>query len=242
MTRANEKPSRKGVSAKEAEVLMDLLFHLCGDVSTLTDVDLSRDVVTIRHRVQCEGLSFATKTLPAFGKAILKAYATGTFHRQTAFSCRPGEVLPRFLSGLTSRLFDMKTGALLNDPCYVAAWAIHQVTSFLYKYDLGYPETLRNKVLSNMVEVNNSLCNVALRDSVHPDYRLDAIINTASGLVNRVFSDLSVSNILPSHGPGSTNEGNLKQHKKYCFRRLDELLGKYYPEGEFYRADRKSVV
>lgn len=234
MIRANEKPNHKRTGC-ETESLLGLQLTLLRDIEAITDISLARDIATISFRVEREGLSFLTKTLPAFGKNILSSYNTGTFQSQTAFSRTSGSALPKFLYGLTSRLF-CDTGVLRTNPCYVAAWAVHQITQFLYKYELPYTKEVQDKMLQRMKETDSSLVNIALRSSVHPDYGLESLIFNASHLIGEVLRDFDFTEIYPSHGPGSTNEGTVKQYDKYKFRRPDELLDFSYPQGEYYIA------
>lgn len=82
----------------------------------LSGIDTSRDIQTVTARVEGEGFSFFTITLPAFCKGLEKALAEG-IASSSLFpgfkSVRNGE-LPRFLGGFLEVLFDRETGLLLT--------------------------------------------------------------------------------------------------------------------------------
>lgn len=232
MSRRDEKPI-VGADQYELDVLTDLLNALFTDLSRITSIDVTRDIQTINQRIQHEGLSFVTKTLPAFGKHILQAYSTGQFQRQPAFHTRRGRALPEFLIGFTELLFDKKSGVILDDPCYVSAWAVHQITNLLYKYELPYTWKVEQRVLDDMIRTNEELPMLFGWDPSVNTTRRDKILEFARSAVLDVFGDVSFSQIYPKHGPGATNEGTLNQYEKYRFRALDRL-GNTYPEDDYY--------
>jgi len=82
--------------------------ELCGNIST------SRDFKTIAARVESEGISFLTITLPSFAKDFEKSLDQGqvTDTLFTGFQ-RRGK-LPVFLGGFLRQVFDEYTGRLID--------------------------------------------------------------------------------------------------------------------------------
>lgn len=73
-----------------------------------------RDLKTIRARFKHEGMGFLSKTLSSLDSAILHGIETGTFTCPTSFRKLKGESIPLFLKGLICKMFDPKTGVLLD--------------------------------------------------------------------------------------------------------------------------------
>jgi hypothetical protein len=211
------------------------------DISALADVNLERDIQTINSRYAHEGLSFLCKTLPALAKNILHSLEVGTFQKSEAFACSGSRLLPKFLGGLTERLFDAHTGLIKQDACYVSLWAIQMICFFLYKYELPYSEYTEAQALASMVEVNDNLP----RSFPMEQYPLNEDKGKLLSLASQLASDLllpskedgtgglDLVDIYPRHGSGAVNEGGILPHGKYSFREFDERLESYYPSSTY---------
>lgn len=97
--------------------LVSLLEYLLVDSGRRCSAPYRRDILTISRRVEYEGDSFITITLPRFGQVFERAldqgrlgpsdYA-GIFKRDSSVTC-----LPSFLKGFMSKVFD-STGCFLS--------------------------------------------------------------------------------------------------------------------------------
>jgi hypothetical protein len=131
------------------------------DVCTLHGVstrELDADINTIVVRVENEGISFATKTLPLLDKALLLGLETGTFTTPSNFKRRGA--LPAFTGALLRRVFDVDTGQLLrNDPKEAALCirSLRQVYALFYKLQLPYDQRTLVAFERALVERNASL-------------------------------------------------------------------------------------
>lgn len=110
--------------------LMQLMIQVLKDISIWCDTDTTGDLHEIARRVEHEGLSFLTITLPAFCSDFERSLADGRVD-QTRFvgykrQHRRGS-LPRLFGGLISRVFDQKSGYLLAEPCISSIRALRQV-------------------------------------------------------------------------------------------------------------------
>lgn len=121
---------------KSLTVFLQLVLEESG---TWCDISTARDQEKIARRVEKEGISFYTITLPNFGKDFEKALDQG-FVDPTLFMgfSRPkkGEWLPSFMKGFTGRIFDASTGRLLLDPDKQAIKAVRQCTYLFSKVGL----------------------------------------------------------------------------------------------------------
>lgn len=97
---------------------------------------LDRDFRTIEHRVENEGYGFLTIALPAFCQALERGLADGKFSCPFGFRKSKGSSLPRFLSGLTSEVFDSITGLVKEDHSDNALVSIEQICYFFKKVAL----------------------------------------------------------------------------------------------------------
>lgn len=119
-------------------LLLTTLRSLLDDIQRLQpDVKgLDRDFETIEARVEDEANGFLTVALPAFGKALDKAYASGQFACPAGFKLVPRGSLPRLFSGLTSKVFDDRTGQLKEPPDVDSIVSLRQITMLFKKLSL----------------------------------------------------------------------------------------------------------
>lgn len=194
--------------------LKDKAVHLYSllieDLIALTDEpSLVRDAVTIIHRSTHEGLPFLTRTLPKFGDNFFTSLNEGTFQPLSAFKQKGA--LPKFLYGLTSRVFDADTGDLLEDPCYVAAYAIRQLCYLLYKMEMPYSDEMSTTAVNKVVETDN-----ILDESVTLD-PFDKVLLLAESLISEVLGPFSWEDTIPRHGPGASSHRIDRPWQKYHF-------------------------
>lgn len=104
---------------KSHEKLTTLCSEVFKDFAARCDTDeveLGRDLNTIRSRLKHEGLSFLTITLPAYCQSFERSLEDGQVAHDSFPGWRRVKSLPAFLKGLTSLVFDLATGKVLTDP------------------------------------------------------------------------------------------------------------------------------
>lgn len=74
-----------------------------------------RDMMTIMSRVEHEGISFLTITLPTFGKDFERSLSRGFIDSSCFLSFKKHGAIPAFLQGMLSQVFDQITGGILNE-------------------------------------------------------------------------------------------------------------------------------
>nr|UJQ84983.1 MAG: hypothetical protein 3 [Leviviridae sp.] len=172
------------------------------------DLDLSveRDVDTIRHRCEHEGLSFLTITLPQLSDALERGLEAGTFTCPTSFS-RHGS-LPRFMGGFFKRVFD-KDGGLLPSPCPYTIAGIRQVCRFFKKLKLECSRKRNRKAEEHFLEVEGEL-----RRETPFIEREDNVLDKVSGIIwSRVFPEIDYVDLVCHHGPGFTADRRLPNER-----------------------------
>lgn len=110
--------------------LLQLWQLLATEAASLCRTSADRDIETVAIRVEQEGESFFTITLPNFGKEFERALEVGKLEASSfpGWKTRKGSPLPRFLGGLTSLVFDTETGVLHDEPDVTAIDAVRQLS------------------------------------------------------------------------------------------------------------------
>lgn len=189
---------------------LDILRLLVQDAALNCSVNTGRDWLTIQSRVENEGLSFLTITLPRFTtwleQSLEESLAQPTifpvFHRKT----RGGGSLPAFLWGLTSRIFDPVSGRLRDNADPSAVYFIRQICSFFKKVKLPCTARRNEDTIEKFLATDAGL---PKRDT------LDRVGQSVANYIvlGLKYSEQDSALALPKHGPGATFEktwGNQK--------------------------------
>lgn len=111
----------------------------------------------VRARMQLEGESFLTKTLPRLGKALDRAL-TGIPLDATKlrWKAKPGSKLPMFMGELFERVFH-QNGTVLPYPCVQTVRHMRTLLYLFYKYELPYSDEQEQAVIASFVETERAL-------------------------------------------------------------------------------------
>jgi len=204
--------------------LMCLLREVLTECGDWCSVSTSRDLKTITARVEDEGLSFLTITLPEFGKDLEKGLDLGQAIPSlwTGWSKRGG--LPRFLGGFLDLIFDRASGRLLDEPSVEAIRCVRQLTLMWAKIGLECSEPRREAALRNFIECEQE---VRRADEELTPVRLEQFKRLGSLLwrdvLTRVDWEVYEGEVTPKHGPGTTAD-RLVGNQKYDQREWTERL------------------
>jgi hypothetical protein len=132
---------------KSLDKLLELIDALLHDVQTSHGAVFntrSRNLTLkkIKKRASQEGISFLTKTLPRFGKALDRALSGGApLNAQDLRSkpYTPGSKLPKLFGELISCVLS-SDGTLLPNPCTQCVRSLRMLSYCLYKYELPYED------------------------------------------------------------------------------------------------------
>ncbi len=137
--------------------LMRLLECVLTDVSIWCGTSTTRDFNTISRRVDHEGLSFLTISLPVFCSDFERSLATGFVDSSCFMGFHKHEALPRLFGGLLSRVFDASTGVLLKEPDSLAITAVRQVCLMFKKVLLPCSSERERKSFESYLETDRSV-------------------------------------------------------------------------------------
>lgn len=210
---------------------LDILLGLLDEAHSKTCASMVRDKSTILSRYKNEGESFLGITLPSFAEWLEQSLQSGQMAPSiyARFRKRPKRtsVLPCFLHGLTQRVFDAKTGALLAHPDLLAVDVIRQICLWYKKVFKVCDPARDRKAVATYRSVDDSLRRLPLfpEDKV---FVLNAVcrrfLPTVEGQFTKMIDDES---ILPRHGPGATADkawANEKYRGREFLGRWDDLF------------------
>jgi len=215
---------------------LELLGCIYKDATSkcIADVSDLRDLKTIRSRVEDEGLSFLTITLPHFCQDFEKSLANGYIDSNDFREFRKYKAIPAFLRGMLSLIFDCETGRI-NDyeedfPSVVES--VRQLCLTFKKLEVDCTPKRTAAAFSSYIEIEQSLKMFSV-----PKVDADEFLSVSAVLWDNVLSTINVQDCLPKHGPGATAEGisgNQKFHWQFWHDRLEPyfpLIGNAYPLG-----------
>jgi len=241
--------------------LMLLWQTVADELATRCSTSAARDCKTVEDRVEHEGLSFFTITLPQFGKGFERCLELGCLDKQSlrGFAWRGG--FPRFVSGFLCQVFDASSGRLLEDADIDAIQAIRQLTLMCGKLFQLTTKEREHAAMRAFVECEQDVRrdDVFRREYGGPE-RND-FARVASLVMGRVFRDVegtlgshlrhygdepgslpdvdamhprprSLLGLIPVHGPGATADGN-KGNRKWKFATWPRRLNEVFHMVDF---------
>jgi hypothetical protein len=212
--------------------LMSLWRVMADNVSHGCHTSTSDDYKKLVVRVEREGVSFLTITLPKYAKDFersleLGCVAPGLF---TAFQRRGG--LPLFLRGFLEHVFDT-SGSLLGNACVDCISAIRQLTMMYGKIELPCSKERTDRAIAGYLETERDL---ARAESVVPEELLPRFRRTARLLWAEAFQCLDESiyygELVPRHGPGATAD-RLRGNSKFDQREWPLRMERVFPYGDY---------
>jgi len=212
------------------------LIYLDACDKCAADVSDFRDLKTIRSRVEHEGLSFLTITLPDFSKGIEAALECGriapewksTYFRRFRFH-RGG---PVFLQGFLSKLFDYETGRIRNDQEFndhsgslrsSLVESVRQICLTFKKIRLPCSPIREKQAAENFINVERELST-----SEVPSQERDSFVRVSDVLWGNMVFHLFDDHLTPRHGPGATQE-RISGNSKFALSRWHERLDNFFP-------------
>jgi len=210
---------------------LDILLGLLDEAHFKTCASMERDKITILSRYENEGESFLGITLPQFSEWLEESLQQGfvaswIFAR---FRKRPKRksVLPCFLHGLTRRVFDEKTGAILAQPDSLSVDVIRKICLWYKKvFEVCDPSRDR-KAKETYRSVDDSLRRLPKFPQEKVFY-LNAVCRRFFPKMESAFlKAIDDESILPRHGPGATADkawANEKYRGRDFYGRWNDIL------------------
>lgn len=220
--------SRKGLLTSD---LSDVLVAMLADAGLACNTSTNRDWKTIQSRVEHEGQSFLTITLPTFAKGFERSLEASQWLTDlfTSFKAGKGTCLPAFLQGFTSLVFNTKTGALHENPSIEAVEAVRQICLCLNKIKEDCTKERQRSAVSSFVSCELEISRFRVKDWPLRDNYRKVASSFLSGILGRLSCAIQGDGWLPTrHGPGSTNQG-IFGNRKFLDNKWSRRLSKVLP-------------
>lgn len=244
--------------------LANLLVQLLTESGVRCGVATSRDVKTLRARIEHEGISFGTITLSAYGKAFDQSLAAGRAVPDWPAVKRSKAGIPRFLEGFLHRVFDPKSGELRSNPDSACIAAVRQICRFLAKVELPCSDARNSAAVSAYAQTDKALPQLQGELSEDLDSPDELRVAFWAHELGRLYKGVAATLValMPLededgnvpvrcvHGPGATREGHTPNGKwtlREWHARLEEagftfVLSRFGAEKTLWGADRLECV
>ncbi len=208
-----------------SQVLLDEIGGWCG-VSTL------RDQTTVAVRVEHEGVSFLTITLPAFAKDFERSLELGKVDDDQFSGFHRTGGLPRFLGGFLRLVFDAKYGTLLDNPSIDAIRSIRQFCMAFGKIGLECSDERTRSAIDRYIECEAEVDSADLQFPSREAWFKEAAQPLFRELFTEIDRKVFYDELVPKHGPGSTAE-RLLGNEKYNQQEWTTRLDRYFPADQY---------
>ena len=207
--------------------LLELATRIYIDACSKCTVTLDmRDIMTLKSRVEHEGLSFLTITLPTLGSDLEKGLALGRIDSGLFRSFRKRLKAPAFLQGFFSQVFD-ESGRIFDEPSISCIEAIRQLSYSFKKLKVDCEPFRVRKTLDKFISDEHYLKSFDLGET-----DINSFVTVCTHLWAPLFahrgSRLRNANLVPKHGPGATAE-RLSGNQKFSASRWHSRLEPYFP-------------
>jgi len=184
-----------------------------------------RDLLTLQSRIEHEGLSFVTITLPSLAKDLELSLSQGQIASQNFRGFRKFRKIPAFLRGFFKLVFDSSTGRLLNEPSIEAIEGIRQIGYTFKKLEVPCSPQREKQAFTDFIQIEQELAK-----PIAPDYA-NVFNNVSSVVWSSMLSSAKLCERYanrPRHGPGATAE-RIQGNEKYTVSRWHDRLEPYFP-------------
>jgi len=196
----------------------------------IADVSDLRDLKTIRSRVEKEGISFLTISLPRFCQDFERSLALGYIDPTLFQHFRKCGLGPSFLKGLIGRLFNYETGRIYGDENSISiddhtvlVDCVRQICLAFKKIQLACTPKRIQAAIANFSTIEQSFPAFSV-----PEEELDYFRRVSSMLWDNIMANIRLDKLVPRHGPGATAE-RASGNRKYDWRIWHDRLEPFFP-------------
>lgn len=207
--------------------------YLADDLASMCQTSTTADVEYVRSRVELEGLSFLTISLPSFARDFEQSLARGSVESGSFLGfkrARHSRGLPLFLRGFLTQVFDPSSGVLRDSPSIDAIFAVRQLTLMYGKMLIPCSDARVRAAVDGYVTCEQEL------ESWSDDNALTELRRVGTILFGSIFERINQSvhegDLNPRHGPGATAD-KLRGNAKFDQRQWTTRLESCFPFGEY---------
>lgn len=225
--KSNQEGENKSLRNDLLEVAISVYLDACASCFAVNS-DL-RDLDTLRSRVEDEGVSFLTITLPLFARDFERSLAEEWIDPKRFSNFKKRRGIPAFLHGILGLVFDEETGRLY-DKTLLASNVISTVTRCVRQICLTFKKVEIPCTPKRACAAFDSFATIEQSLEMFTLPREDSLsFDLVSSLLwDGMFNDFHVDKLNPRHGPGATAEG-ITGNQKFLWQRWHERLDEYFP-------------
>jgi hypothetical protein len=220
--------------------LLSLWREAANEMAAWCSTSTTLDYKKLEARVEAEGMSFLTITLPRFSKDFENCLDLGTVESYSFAGFKRKGGLPLFLRGFLTRIFDPQSGSILDDPCIDSIFAIRQLTMLFGKILLPCSDARVEAAMQQYIKCEDEIAKSD--ESIDPERLLafasmsDLLFGELCSILNKdLYDGLNnpvVSKFFGKHGPGATADG-LLGNQKYNLKQWSHRLEAVFPFGDY---------
>jgi len=209
--------------------LMALFRSVLEESGAFCGVSTINDYKTVVDRVENEGLSFLTITLPTFSAELEKALKNEKVGSASFPGFAKRGCLPEFLSGFTRLIFDLRTGQLLLVPNIQAIRCVRQITLLFKRIELECTKERTAQAYAKYMQCEKDIRQhdtSYIGSALQTDFRKAARMMFMDLFCN-IENNLYAQNMTPKHSKGSTADrliGNDKYRQLEWPMRLQNVV------------------
>lgn len=213
--------------------LMQLLNKVLQDCSICCDTTTTRDFLTVSRRVKHEGLSFLTITLGDFASDFERSLELGHIEPNFFRSFSKEGLIPKFLSGITSLVFD-RDGNLRDYPSYDAVFFVRQICRMFKKIEAPCTAGRISAAEKGYIAIEDELSMLDISKSAPDHFHDFGVVSDIlwSKVLSSVTLRVTSNDLIPRHGPGATATKVLP-NQKYLWREWHQRLEDFFPSDSF---------
>jgi len=205
---------------------------MVSEVGTECGISIERDYKTLLTRVEHEGLSFLTITLPTFCSDFERSLDLGYVASDAFLSFKKRGGLPVFLSGFLKLVFE-DDGSLKESPSIPAIRGVRQVTAFFKKIEIECTDRRKAKSIESYITCEKELHDVKETLSIDQIRKVALQAHVLFGDVfDKINRKVDSFDLHPVHGSGATADRKVG-NQKFEMSVWTDRLEKYFPFGEY---------
>lgn len=207
--------------------LMFLWRCLADELAGRCHTSAALDYKKLKSRVEHEGTSFLTITLPSFSKAFEASLEEGYWDPSRLTGFRYSGGLPLFLGGFLDRVFDKETGRLLMFPDVESIFAIRQLTLMFKKIELPCTSAREARAMDGYISCEQEVAAWQWYSGEQRESFIRMAMLLFSDVLDSLETTLYKGELRPKHGPGKTADrlvGNKKYRQVEWPVRLEEVF------------------
>lgn len=185
---------------------------------------LSRDVGLdpisckyVHRRLNAEGVTFLTKTLPELSKSVLRSLELGYFDRPTNFAWKGASL--RYFTVWLDKIFD-EQGIVRENVCPYALKALRQFCEYFYKLTLPFSPKAEKKAEATVRRIEEEIA------STERNYEF---LDKAASVFQKVFPEICRTTLTdvfnqsaPRYGPGTFAGSQDKKIPFYVYKEMPD--------------------